>query len=1009
MAGTYENPYYYGLEILDTADSDYIASVDPFNENNWFSCTQPVLVNGQSKKKLYLDVVNPDLVNQSITGKIALGIHTTDTAGVVGDTMVHVYYDQNGQTLAGSFDAADPANSGKWKNFSFDMINASLNDGINGGDVLIEIGQDAVVSILYVEVRDNNDVCELPTNTAPVFAADPFSTSDATEDAAYSDTIAASAIDLDGDALTYLKVDGPNWLAVASDGSLSGTPTQSDVGGNSFTVSVSDGIAPAVEATMNITVANVNDTPVFASDPIAGSSATEDVAYSGSIAGSASDDDGDSLVYAKVSGPAWLSVATDGTLSGTPDNNAVGANAFTVSVSDGIAPAVQAALNISVANVNDAPAFTVDPIAGAGATEDVAYAGSIAGSASDEDGDSLTYAKVSGPAWLNVAADGTLSGTPNNSNVGASAFTVSVSDGIAPAVQAALNISVANVNDAPVFAVDPITGSDATEDAVYAGSIAGSASDDDGDSLTYAKVSGPAWLNVATDGTLSGTPDNSNVGANAFTVSVSDGIAPVVQAALNISVTNVNDAPVFTADPITGSDATEDVAYAGSIAGSASDEDGDSLAYAKVSGPAWLNVATDGTLSGTPDNSAVGANAFTVSVSDGIAPVVQATLNITVEATAGASIRVTEYYLTTGDFSGTSATVTLDQDLAADYYILIRGSRVGDGTSNPNNDYARVVSVPGGKGDLAASGANNQIGLQRQAAEHDWEGVVTVIECGNSASDAGFKLVDAVVTPMNTTTGTDISAAWSDINQVVLFGGYRGGGVEMFGTPGNRKQGTGCYTRLYPSGSNTLNWSRDAGGETMFDATMTTFVVEWGSEWTVQHVNVSGSNGGGGADATGEYTTAAISSVARDNTWVWGTGTRADSGIGDNAEACLVTLGDGVSQNTNETTVAVGSEYSDAYDFDVYVLTHSDLQVDHRFKVDGDVAVLDLPVAVDTASAGARFGWSYNGCNGTGAAFPRPRMWARYTDDNTITISRGYDGQNFPAWVQGVDFSGVND
>ncbi|MGB0415058.1 MAG: hypothetical protein ACPGJU_11505, partial [Coraliomargarita sp.] len=261
----------------------------------------------------------------------------------------------------------------------------------------------------------------------------------------------------------------------------------------------------------------------------------------------------------------------------------------------------------------------------------------------------------------------------------------------------------------------------------------------------------------------------------------------------------------------------------------------------------------------------------------------------------------------------------------------------------------------------------------------------------------------------NTTTGTDLSAAWSDINQVVLFGGYRGGGVEMFGTPGNRKQGTGCYTRLYPSGSNTLNWSRDAGGETMFDATMTTFVVEWGSEWTVQHVNVSGSNGGNGADVTGEYTTAAINSVARDNTWVWATGTRADSGIGDNAEACLITLGDGVNQNASESTVAIGSEYSDAYDFDVYVLTHSDLQVDHRFKADGDIAVLDLPVAVDTASAGARFGWSYNGCNGTGAAFPRPRMWARYTDDNTITISRGYDGQNFPAWVQGIDFSGVND
>ena len=261
---------------------------------------------------------------------------------------------------------------------------------------------------------------------------------------------------------------------------------------------------------------------------------------------------------------------------------------------------------------------------------------------------------------------------------------------------------------------------------------------------------------------------------------------------------------------------------------------------------------------------------------------------------------------------------------------------------------------------------------------------------------------------MTGTSGTDSGAAWSDINQVVLFGGYRGGGVEMSGMPTNRKQGTGCYTRLYPSGSNTLNWVRNAGGETMFDATMTTFVVEWGSEWNIQRVNVAGNNGGGGADVAGEYTTAAISPVVRANTWVWGTGTRIESGIGDCAESCLITLGDGVVENVTESTVAVGSEYTDAYDFDVYTLTHADLNVDHRFKADGDSTVLDLPVTVDATSSGARFGWSYNGCNGTGSAFPRPRMWARYTDDSTVTVSRGYDGQNFPAWVQGIDLSELN-
>jgi len=378
------------------------------------------------------------------------------------------------------------------------------------------------------------------------------------------------------------------------------------------------------------------------------------------------------------------------------------------------------------------------------------------------------------------------------------------------------------------------------------------------------------------------------------------------------------------------------------------------------------------------------------------------------EFTPGSEIRVTEYYLTTGDFSGTTTSVVLDQELAADYFILVRGSRTGDGRSLPDNDYARVVSVPGGRGDLADSGVADVIGLQRAAAEVDWEGVVTVVECATPDNPSGFRLVDAVVTDLSGAAGSASCAAWSDISQVVPYGGYRGGGVELLGSPGSRYQGTRVYVRLSPAGSDTLNWERDAGGETLLDATMTTFVVEWGSDWTVQHATVAGSSGGDGAAATGDYTTSAIAPVARANTWVWGTGMRADAGVGDCAESCLVTLGDGVNTNAVESTVAVGSEYTDAYSFDVYALTHPGLAVDHRFKADGDRSALDLPVAVNAAVAGQRFAWSYNGCSGTSSRFPRPRFWSRYTADDTVTLSRGYDGADFPAWIQGIDFSGLN-
>jgi Zn-dependent metalloprotease len=96
-----------------------------------------------------------------------------------------------------------------------------------------------------------------------------------------------------------------------------------------------------------------------------------------------------------------------------------------------------------------------------------------------------------------------------------------------------------------------------------------------------------------------------------------------------------NNPPSFTNDPFNKPNATEGQAYNQSIAGDASDPDSDPLTFSKVSGPAWLSVAANGNLSGTPGSGDVGANQFTVQVEDGNGGSDQATMNITVDA-AGA-------------------------------------------------------------------------------------------------------------------------------------------------------------------------------------------------------------------------------------------------------------------------------------------------------------------------------------------------------------------------------------
>ena len=83
-------------------------------------------------------------------------------------------------------------------------------------------------------------------------------------------------------------------------------------------------------------------------------------------------------------------------------------------------------------------------------------------------------------------------------------------------------VSLIQPPNAPVFDIDPIDAGSVSALAAFNGSIAGAASDPDGDPLSFSKVDGPEWLQVAADGALSGTPQPADMGANSFTVRVTD-------------------------------------------------------------------------------------------------------------------------------------------------------------------------------------------------------------------------------------------------------------------------------------------------------------------------------------------------------------------------------------------------------------------------------------------------------------------------------------------------------
>jgi hypothetical protein len=201
-----------------------------------------------------------------------------------------------------------------------------------------------------------------------------------------------------------------------------------------------------------------------------------------------------------------------------------------------------------VAVSNRPPVFLANPFTEPGVNAGQSYSATVSTNASDPNGDAITFAKVSGPTWLSLAASGALSGTPANSDAGTNTFVVSARDPAGLSNTATMKILV---NGAPGFFANPFTLPDAPAGFAYAGTIATNASDPNGDSLVFSKVSGPTWLSVGSNGSVSGTPLSADVGTNSFVVQATDPGGLFGSATMNINVTPAP--PIYAAVSLTSS------------------------------------------------------------------------------------------------------------------------------------------------------------------------------------------------------------------------------------------------------------------------------------------------------------------------------------------------------------------------------------------------------------------------------------------------------------------------
>jgi len=519
-------------------------------------------------------------------------------------------------------------------NGTADTLSGTLDTGVFGVDQTFDITIKATddgtpirtglqqFTLTMVSVNDNPSITSVPSTTTVTGAtvtggdgtlATPFLLT-ATEDIAFSYHITAFDEE-SGNQLTIGTFDAvpTPWTFHNNgvDAVLSGTPlnahnTDNVPGGYTIQVTVSDdnGVTFGVSQYLTITVAPVNDPPVFASDPnINGDplnlTVDEDNLWIYPVV--ATDEEGDNITFSGYSAdgvdfPVGSFLSFSGTnpsgtgvitLIGTPDNDYVGTYPVTISAGDGTSTVLQT-FDLTIGNTNDAPSITSSP--DVNATEDQPWTYHLTASDIDPTVTSFTFTGTYNGAalttgWLTLEnnGDGTavLTGTPLNAhtNVGTGnmnatntvAITVSDGDGGTSSAQV-FDILVTFVNDPPYFISIPTGDADSlapyispgTENASWQYDII--AFDEEGDSLAFdgysvdnlSFVTNPSDLSFTGDNPtapgdttiiLGGTPPNAAGGVDfPVTITVSDGNSSAAQF-FYIDVAGQNDPPNFTSTP----------------------------------------------------------------------------------------------------------------------------------------------------------------------------------------------------------------------------------------------------------------------------------------------------------------------------------------------------------------------------------------------------------------------------------------------------------------------------
>ena len=671
----------------------------------------------------------PSFANSTATRSIAENTAANTNIG----TAISATDPDTGDTLTYTLGGADAAA------FRINSTNGRLKTRA-ALDYETKTSYTVTITVSDSELTDTIDVTinvtDVDENRAPSFTDGASTTRSVAENTAANTNIgsAVAATDPDDDTLTYTLggTDAAAFSIVSTSGQLRTNAAlnyESDAS-YSVRVSVSDGNGESDSIDVTINVTDVNETPIFANSTAARSIAEntgsgEDIGS----AVSATDPDDDTLTYilGGTDAAMFSIVSTSGQLqtNAALDYEAKSSYSVRITVSDAkLTDTIDVTVNVTDVSENRAPAFTAGASTTRSVAENTAADTNIGSaiSATDPDDDTLTYTlggtdaasfsivSTSGQLQTNAALDYE---TKTSYSV---RITVSDSE-LTDTIDVTINVTDVDENRAPAFADGTSTTRSVAENTAADTNIGSaiSATDPDDDTLTYTLggTDAASFSIVSTSGQLqtNAALDYESKSSYSVTVDVSDGNGGSDSIPVTISVTDVNESPIFANSTaarsiaentgsgedigaaITATDVDANTTLTYTLGGA----DAASFSIVSTSGQLQTNAALD------YETKTTYSVRITVSDSE-----LTDTIDVTINVTDVDENRAPAFA------DGTSTTRSVAENTAADTNI---GSAVS--ATDPDTDDTLTYSLSGA--DAAAFSINSTTGQLQTSAVLDYE------------------------------------------------------------------------------------------------------------------------------------------------------------------------------------------------------------------------------------------------------------------------------------------------